>query len=155
MNNFELQAFVLSTCASLVFSATCDAAELTDAAVQKGQARPSLLGQQTKRHVTINEQKFELLSRQADHWLLFDPQSGQYCITLNQLVVVTTDLKLVLNKAGLSYSAKEWELLAKDTYRWSGAFHQLLQLRQKLKAMPDTKIEWQLQYLPLSKQVEI
>lgn len=155
MNNFGFQAFVISTCASLGFFTSCDAAAQTDAMVQKSQARPPLLGQPSKRHVTINEQKFELLSRQADHWLLFDPQSGQYCITLNQLVVVTTDLKFVLNQAGWSYNAKEWELLAKDTYRWSGPFTQLLQLRQKLKAMPDTKIEWQLQYLPLSKQAEI
>lgn len=155
MSRFGLQTFVISACASFVFLMNCHAAELADKAAQKGQTKPPLLSSQTKHHVTINEQKFELLSRQTDHWLLFDPQSGQYCITLNQLVVVTTDLKGVLNKAGLPYSAKEWELLVKDTYRWSGALHQLLQLRQKLKSVPDTKIEWQLQYLPMSKQAGI
>ncbi|MBU2426857.1 MAG: hypothetical protein KKA56_08255, partial [Gammaproteobacteria bacterium] len=55
------------------------------------------LGQQRlnvekKRNVTINGQKFQLLSEQDDHWLLYDTQTGQYCITLNQLVLVTESL---------------------------------------------------------------
>lgn len=155
MNKRGVTAFVMSAFAAFLLSTQLHAVELTDKAMQKGPAKSPQLRQQKKRHVTINEQKFELLSQQADHWLLYDPQTGQYCITLNQLVVVTPDLQPLLQKAGLSYSAEEWELLAKHTYRWSGPFDQLLQLQQKLKPMPDTRLEWQLQYLPLSKNAAI
>jgi hypothetical protein len=155
MIRFLVQTFVMSVLASFVFLAKPHAAGMLDTLVQKGPSKRPLLGQQTKRHVTINEQKFELLSQQDDHWLLYDPQIGQYCITLNQLVVVTSGLEPLLHKAGWPYQPEEWELLAKHTYRWSGPFTQLLQLQRKLKHAPDTQIEWQLQYLPLSKKAEI
>lgn len=155
MNRSRVLTFVISIFATFMLSVQCYAVGLVDTAAQKGPVKPPLLAPKTKRHVTINEQKFELLSRQTDHWLLYDPQSGQYCITLNQLVVITKDLKSILHKVGLPYRAEEWQLLAADTYRWSGALQQLLRLRQKLKSMPDTRVEWQLQYLPLSKHAEI
>jgi hypothetical protein len=117
------------------------------------------LGQQRlnvekKRNVTINGQKFQLLSEQDDHWLLYDTQTGQYCITLNQLVLVTESLQQSLQQAGWVYQASDWQLLAKDTYRWSGSFPHLRQLQRQLKSVPGVQLEWQIQYLPISKTEE-
>jgi hypothetical protein len=108
------------------------------------------LSKEKKRNVTINGQKFQLLSEQEDHWLLYDIETGQYCITLNQLVFVTGSLQQSLHQAGWTYQASEWQLLAKDTYRWSGSFPNLQKLRRQLKSVPETQLEWQIQYLPIS-----
>lgn len=110
---------------------------------------------QKKRHITINQQKFELVSQQDDHWLLFDPLVGQYCITRNELVVVTSNLKPLLRQAGWTYVAEDWDTLAENTYRWSGPLKLLLQLHRKLKKATDVQVEWQLQYLPLSNNAEM
>ncbi|MBU0913042.1 MAG: hypothetical protein KKF22_10925 [Gammaproteobacteria bacterium] len=150
MIRFWVQTFVISTFALFALCTKSYAAE----GLKRPPAHPQL-SQPTKRHVTINQQKFELLSQQEDHWLLYDPHIGQYCITLNQLVVVTSDLEPLLHKAGWPYHTEEWELLAEQTYRWSGSFAQLLQLQRKLKHMPDTRLEWQLQYLPQSKNAKM
>lgn len=110
---------------------------------------------QKKRHITINQQKFELVSQQEDHLLLFDPQVGQYCITRNELVVVTASLKPLLLQVGWAYDSEQWETLAQNTYRWRGSLKVLQQLHRKLKKVPDVRIEWQLQYLPLSNSAEM
>lgn len=126
-----------------------------DTAVQKINPAHSQFPKQAKRHVSINGQKFELIAKHLDHWLLYDLQLRQYCITLNQLVVVTSDLPPLLQQVGWPYKEVEWELLAKNTYRWTGTFSRLPELHQKLKKAPDTQLEWQLQYLPQSRQAEM
>lgn len=155
MSNFLIHVIAIQVLTIFVLSGRSYAASTQDLGIQKRTLPPPQLLQKKKRHVTINEQKFQLMSQQNDHWLLYDTQLGQYCITLNQLVVVTSDLEALLHKAGWPYHAKEWEALAKQTYRWSGPFDKLLHLHRKLKPMPDIRLEWQLQYLPQSKNAEM
>jgi len=106
--------------------------------------------QRGKRSIAINGRKFTILSEQNDHWLLFDPQMSQYCITLNMLVVVTDQLQHLLQAAGIKYQTEYWQPIADNTYRWTGSFSATQQMYQQLKRQPNINLEWQLQYLPLS-----
>ncbi len=109
----------------------------------------------TTRHVTINKQKFELISQHKDHWLLFDPQTGQYCTTLNQIVVITTALPALLRQISWPYQVQEWNKVAEDTYRWTGTFSKAIELNSQLKRVPDVQFEWQLQYRAHSQAEEM
>ncbi len=109
----------------------------------------------TTRHVTINKQKFELISQHKDHWLLFDPQTGQYCTTLNQIVVITTALPALLRQISWPYQVQEWNKVAEDTYRWTGTFSKAIELHSQLKKAPDVQFEWQLQYRAHSQAEEM
>ncbi|RVU39893.1 hypothetical protein EOE67_08240 [Rheinheimera riviphila] len=104
--------------------------------------------------ISINGRKFKLLSEQSDHWLLYDQQMSQYCITLNMLVVVSEQLQELLETAGVKYQSEHWQKLADHTYQWTGSFPATQRLYQKLKRQPNIQLEWQLQYLPLSRHDE-
>lgn len=156
MINFFIKMFFINGFL-LLFSSAKAYAAVVSVDLQPKFAVPQL-GQsqlQKKRHITINQQKFELVSQQDDHWLLFDPQVGQYCITRNELVVVTSNLKLLLRQVGWIYDVEDWHTLAENTYRWTGPLELLLQLQRKLKKVADVRVEWQLQYLPLSNSAEM
>lgn len=156
MVNFLIKMFFINGFLLLLLSAKAYAAVVT-VDLHPKLAVPQLAQSQLqkKRHISINQQKFELVSQQDDHWLLFDPQVGQYCITRNELVVVTSNLKPLLRQVGWTYDAAHWQILAENTYRWTGPLKVLLQLHRKLKKVANVQVEWQLQYLPLSNSAEM